>query len=405
MKPFRWSWGTISLVLSLLAGLCLPGWVAASGVPRFVEHHGRLIDRGGVPITGAREFHYTIYRGTEGVYSESRIVDLSDGFFSVRIGEMQPLPPAIFTTGGLTLGLRIGQDEELAPRLPLVAAPYALVAQDAIGDITPRSVQVGGRQVIDAEGRWTGGSLDHPGPAGEMGPAGSPGEQGPPGPRGPRGPEGPQGPPGEPGEVGEVGPPGDHGPWGPKGLQGEPGPAGAQGSVGPQGPEGPQGPPGDPGPQGPPGNYQAGQGLVASGTTFRVDTGVAQERIAPCPPNSVMTGVLAGGAPACLPIQDPRLGTARLPAGAGAGGMNNMACSVGEVRLVAGDYAPAGTYVADGRLLPVSNDPINQALYSIIGNAYGGTRGQTFALPDLRNQAPAGVTYVICVVGLFPIFP
>ena len=55
--------------------------------------------------------------------------------------------------------------------------------------------------------------------------------------------------------------------------------------------------------------------------------------------------------------------------------------------------------VADGRLLPISQ---HTALFSLLGTMYGGDGRTTFALPDLRNSAPNGLTYFVCTEGIFP---
>ena len=62
---------------------------------------------------------------------------------------------------------------------------------------------------------------------------------------------------------------------------------------------------------------------------------------------------------------------------------------VGEVRLLAFNWAPKGWALCNGAVLPVNQ---NQALYSLIGNFYPGTvqTGVTFALPDLRGRVPLG---------------
>lgn len=77
-------------------------------------------------------------------------------------------------------------------------------------------------------------------------------------------------------------------------------------------------------------------------------------------------------------------------------------CTLGEVTLQAGPRRPAGTLVAAGQTLPINP---NAALYAVIGFAYGGNGSTTFALPDLRTQAPTGHTYVICVDGQWPALP
>lgn len=62
---------------------------------------------------------------------------------------------------------------------------------------------------------------------------------------------------------------------------------------------------------------------------------------------------------------------------------------IGEISIVAFDYAPPGWLPCDGRLLQINE---NQALFALIGNRYGGNQSQkTFALPDLRGRIPLGV--------------
>ncbi|SER78976.1 phage tail protein [Giesbergeria anulus] len=48
-----------------------------------------------------------------------------------------------------------------------------------------------------------------------------------------------------------------------------------------------------------------------------------------------------------------------------------------------GGPCPQGYLPADGRILPVAQ---YQAVYAIIGNLFGGSKDQTFALPDLRGR-------------------
>jgi microcystin-dependent protein len=58
---------------------------------------------------------------------------------------------------------------------------------------------------------------------------------------------------------------------------------------------------------------------------------------------------------------------------------------VGEIRLFAGNFAPAGWMFCDGQILPISE---NDQLFALIGTTYGGDGEATFALPDLRGRLP-----------------
>jgi microcystin-dependent protein len=58
---------------------------------------------------------------------------------------------------------------------------------------------------------------------------------------------------------------------------------------------------------------------------------------------------------------------------------------VGEIRMVAFDYAPQGWALCNGQVLSISQ---NTALFSLLGTTYGGDGRSTFALPDLRGRIP-----------------
>jgi microcystin-dependent protein len=60
---------------------------------------------------------------------------------------------------------------------------------------------------------------------------------------------------------------------------------------------------------------------------------------------------------------------------------------LGEVMAFAGDFAPSGWALCQGQLLPISQ---NQALFALLGTAYGGDGRTTFALPDLRGRTILG---------------
>jgi microcystin-dependent protein len=58
---------------------------------------------------------------------------------------------------------------------------------------------------------------------------------------------------------------------------------------------------------------------------------------------------------------------------------------VGEIRVFAGNFNPAGWMFCDGALLPISE---YETLFNLIGTTFGGDGQSTFALPDLRGRVP-----------------
>lgn len=58
---------------------------------------------------------------------------------------------------------------------------------------------------------------------------------------------------------------------------------------------------------------------------------------------------------------------------------------VGEIRMFGFGRIPVGWQACDGSLLPIAQYDV---LYTLLGTAYGGDGENTFAVPDLRGQAP-----------------
>ncbi len=62
---------------------------------------------------------------------------------------------------------------------------------------------------------------------------------------------------------------------------------------------------------------------------------------------------------------------------------------IGEIMLFAGNFEPKNWAFCNGQLLPIAQ---NTALFSILGTTYGGDGITTFALPDLRDAVPVGMS-------------
>lgn len=71
---------------------------------------------------------------------------------------------------------------------------------------------------------------------------------------------------------------------------------------------------------------------------------------------------------------------------------------IGEIRMFAGNFAPAGWMFCEGQLLPISE---NETLFQLIGTTYGGDGESTFALPDLRSRIPVhqGNGFILAETG------
>lgn len=58
---------------------------------------------------------------------------------------------------------------------------------------------------------------------------------------------------------------------------------------------------------------------------------------------------------------------------------------IAEIRIFPFNFAPTGWAFCDGGLMPISQ---NTALFALLGTFYGGDGKSTFALPDMKGNAP-----------------
>ena len=73
---------------------------------------------------------------------------------------------------------------------------------------------------------------------------------------------------------------------------------------------------------------------------------------------------------------------------------------LGQIQLFPFSFAMYGWCTCEGQVLQITQ---NQALFSLIGNTYGGDGRTTFQLPDLRGAEPVpGMKYYIATQGIYP---
>ena len=119
------------------------GNAEAQRVPQFLVHQGRLQDRAMMPIRGMQSLTYRIYSAAAGgmaLWTEPLTVSFDEGYFSVQLGDTVPFPANLFDGTARYLSVQVGMDPEMSPRQLIGSVPYALVAGNAVGDLTPRTV-------------------------------------------------------------------------------------------------------------------------------------------------------------------------------------------------------------------------------------------------------------------------
>ncbi|MFZ1266186.1 MAG: hypothetical protein WAU95_06965, partial [Anaerolineae bacterium] len=88
------------------------------------------------PLTGAYSIIFRLYNAVSGgapLWEEQwpgqNGVQVSDGLFNVMLGSLTPIPQAVVTGNNtLWLGITVGTDDEMAPRVQLGSVPFAVQA-------------------------------------------------------------------------------------------------------------------------------------------------------------------------------------------------------------------------------------------------------------------------------------
>ena len=131
--------GTVLLVAVLLftvSSLAAPRGAPATTSTSTISYQGRLADSGGNPLTGMYNLEFRIYDvpsgGTalwEEFWTGGNSVAVSDGLFNVMLGSIDnTLAAAIEGYNELYLGITVGTDSEMEPRVQLGSVPFAMQA-------------------------------------------------------------------------------------------------------------------------------------------------------------------------------------------------------------------------------------------------------------------------------------
>jgi len=121
-------------------GAISPGLPAAAGPSTgTIAYQGRLADASGTALTGTYIIVFRLYNSATGgspLWEESwtggNSVQVNAGLFNVLLGSLTPIPQSLINgNSSLWLGIDVGTDAEMTPRVQLSSVPYAFQSQHA----------------------------------------------------------------------------------------------------------------------------------------------------------------------------------------------------------------------------------------------------------------------------------
>jgi hypothetical protein len=102
--------------------------IFAQGIPETINYQGILKDASGVVVpNGAYTLAFKLYdveSGGTAIWSESKLITVTNGIINTQLGSVTPISPATFNAA-LWLGITVATGSELTPRIALTSVPYS----------------------------------------------------------------------------------------------------------------------------------------------------------------------------------------------------------------------------------------------------------------------------------------
>lgn len=133
------TWMGLLLTLGYIAS-------AAAAPPNVIAFQGQMLGAAGTPLPdGTYSTTFRLYDQKVGgtpLWAESKSVTVARGTFSTALGDTQAFPPTLLFDQPYFLGVQVGLDPEMTPRLALASVPYARsVVEQAPGASGPATVE------------------------------------------------------------------------------------------------------------------------------------------------------------------------------------------------------------------------------------------------------------------------
>lgn len=104
----------------------------AQAVPGQINYQGILKDSSGNTLSGNYSITFSIYAAASGgsaLWSETQpTIPVASGLYNIQLGAGTPISSSVFDGTTRYLGVKVGSDSEMTPRIPMITVPYAFYA-------------------------------------------------------------------------------------------------------------------------------------------------------------------------------------------------------------------------------------------------------------------------------------
>lgn len=148
----------LGVILLVIASVCFWPHSASAAINPQINFQGKLTN----PSTGVNVANgsysivfslYSVSSGGSAVWTETQNVTIANGngIFNVALGSVTALPGSVdFNSADLYLGIKVGADAEMTPRIRFTAAPYAFNSDRLAGLTSNNFVQLAQGLQVDS---------------------------------------------------------------------------------------------------------------------------------------------------------------------------------------------------------------------------------------------------------------
>jgi hypothetical protein len=113
-------------------------------IPRTISYQGVLTDNSDNPKPdGEYVFTFSLYdeTGGEAIWFESKTLNITKGLFSTSLGDQTPFGTSVNFDKQYFLGIKVGDETELSPRIALTSSGYSLTSDNALDIVDGKVVK------------------------------------------------------------------------------------------------------------------------------------------------------------------------------------------------------------------------------------------------------------------------
>ncbi|TFG97656.1 MAG: hypothetical protein E4H13_10740, partial [Calditrichales bacterium] len=145
----------VSILFIILLGILLVNVFAQNNVPQIINYQGFITDKDGKSSSGDFIIKFSLYdrvAGGDPLWQETHnAVKVEGGMFNIALGSVDSTLNTYIQSGQRYLGIKVGNDPELSPRMRLASVPYSLKAEkSAHADSSMYAVHADKAYALDA---------------------------------------------------------------------------------------------------------------------------------------------------------------------------------------------------------------------------------------------------------------